>query len=188
MFDKFSDQIRTRHTSLGNLVAKEEDYKPLWTNFAAVPNAGNGGNNNAGNGGNNGGGGGRDGGGGGASSLSHPNNSNQVNQQIQRLQEQNQRHLQSVDRMRSDHAKALRAEPSAYPGASSNGLGDHRKGFNNGKDDGARQAGGGNGHGNGGNGGGGSGYGGGGKKGGGGGGGGSGYGKDPIKRHKNDRR
>ena len=137
MFDHFIDMIRTRNTRLAVLVAKEEFYRPLWTNFVGVP--ANGSNNGGGNVGNSDRGAGRGGGGGGAgASLTHPDNSEQINQQIRKLQEQNQRTTQAMERMRTDHARQLKSQPTSYPGASSNGLGDNRGGNNGGTAAGAK--------------------------------------------------
>jgi hypothetical protein len=120
MFDHFIDCIKTRDTSLADLVGKEEFYRPLWTNVAVSVGGGNGNNNNGATGS---GTGGRGGGGGGGSVPAHPDNSADVNSQIRRLQDQNQRTRQEMDRMRAQHARDLRSQPTSYPGASSNGMG-----------------------------------------------------------------
>lgn len=150
MFDHFIEMIKTHDTSLAELVSRVEFYRPLWTNY-------NGGNGQGGGGGNNNGNnGGRGGGGGG--STSHPDNSSTVNAQIKKLQDQNQRAKEEMDRLRSEHTRLLRTHPSSYPGATSNGLGrdgggngNHGGGGGKGGDNGGgqRSGGGGGGQGNG---------------------------------------
>ena len=90
-----------------------EFYRRVWTNYN---NNNGGGSGNVGGGGNNNGNhGGRGSGAGGSSS--HPDNSAAVNAQIKKLQEQNQRAKEEMDRMRSEYARAMRSHPSSYPGA-----------------------------------------------------------------------
>jgi len=177
MFDSFIDAIRTRDARLADLVAKEEFYRPLWTNYVAPPVANTGGNS--------GGGAVRSGGGGSSGgSLSHPDNPEHIDRQIRRLQEQNQRTNQAMDRMRADHARAMRPQPSSYPGAVSSGLSNNQRRSGNGGGDGGRSGGGNGGSSKGAKGSGYGGNGGGGGYGGNGGGGGRSSNKEPLKRQR----
>ena len=177
MFDHFIEMIKTHDTSLAELVSEVEFYRPLWTNMSA------GVNNNGNNGGR---------GGGGGVSSPHPDTSSAVTGQIKKLQEQNQRAKEEMDRMRSEYTRLLRTHPSSYPGATypgatSNGNGNGNHGGGNGNGNGNYGGGGGKGGDNGG--GQRSGGGGGGQRSGGGGGNNNGNDKVPLKRKKpnNDR-
>ena len=121
MWSSFMDQVCTKNACLADLVAKEEFYRPLWTNYLPMATTGNGAR----------GGGARGGGGGTASgSTSHPDSPAEVARQINSLVQQNQRLQQHVDRIHSDQRRQqvpVFRQPDRLPGTSNIGLSDAQR-------------------------------------------------------------